>query len=150
MTSAQTSGLQVFSAPRFFIQLDQTPPLGFSELKGISSHVEHHEYIFNDAQGKTQHTKQYGKTKPPTVVLVRALDADIKPFFAWHDMAREGLPGARSSATITVQDPSGQVQVSYLLENAWLTKMEIAGAKAGATDSLMVTMTIECDKIMPA
>jgi phage tail-like protein len=148
MASAQTSALQVFSAPRFFIQSDQIPPLGFAELKGISSQVEHHEYIFNDEKGNTQHTKQFGKTKPPTVVLVRALDADIKPFFEWHEMARVGDPAARTGVTITVQDASGNVQVTYMLENAWLTKLEIGNAKAGSTDSLMVTMTIECDKIL--
>ncbi len=150
MASAQNSALQVFSAPRFFIQSDKLPPLGFSELKGISTQVEHHEYIFNDEKGNTQHTKQFGKTKPPTVVLVRALDADIKPFFDWHELARNGEPGARTGVTITVQDASGNIQVNYMLENAWLTKMEIGSAKAGSTDSLMVTMTIECDKILPA
>jgi phage tail-like protein len=149
MPNAQTSSLQVFSAPRFFIQSDQFQALGFSELKGISSQVEHHEYIYNDDRGNTQHTKQFGKTKPPTVTLVRALDTDIAPFFTWHDKARQGLADARTGVTITVQDASGNVQVTYMLENAWLTKLEIGSAKAGSTDSLMVTMTIECDKIIP-
>lgn len=142
--------LQGFSAPRFSIQTDGvTIPL--TELNGISSHVEKHEYIYNDEKGATIHTKQFGKTNPPTVSVTTPLDTQtFSKMMAWHEAARSGKVEARKDVTLTFHTPDGGTQSVYLIEAAWLSKLEVTSAKAGASDTLQVKLTLECDKISAA
>jgi hypothetical protein len=54
-------------------------------------------------------------------------------------------------AVFTMMDASGSdTEVSYLLENAWCSRLEVDPAQAGATSVVMMKVTIECDAIMPA
>jgi hypothetical protein len=143
-----TGALQGFSAPRFSIQTDGvTIPL--TELNGITSHVEKHEYIYNDDKGATIHTKQFGKINPPTVSVTSPLDTQtFAKMMTWHEAARSGKIEARKDVTLTFLTPDGNAQSVYTLEAAWLSKLEVTSAKAGASDTLQVKLTLECDKIV--
>lgn len=140
---------QIISAARFYFQVDQLK-CPIAELKNISSQVEPVEYIYNDEKGAAVHTRQFGKTKPPNVVFVTGVDQDsMLQLFAWHEEARAGLPSARKDTWIFLEDAGGTaVKLKYELTNAWLSKLEIGGAKAGATEAITITVTLECDNVV--
>ncbi|MGC4941091.1 phage tail protein [Kribbella sp. DT2] len=122
--------------------------MAFSELGGITSKVTPTEYIFNDVRGETRHTKQFGKTDPPTITLKRAVDhAGTAALMAWHQLARLGDDTARSGGTLVIFDAGGNRQSTYVLEDAWLSEINITSVKAGAADVAMVECKITCQEI---
>lgn len=145
---------QVISAARFVI--DFPAPLGriaFSELGGITSKVGSQEYIYSDFQGKTVHTKQFGKTDPPTVTLKRALDSEgSKLIMGWHLLAREGKPGARLDGVLTVMDAADPptIQIIYNLHHAWCSDVTVSSMKAGSADVASIECKITCEAIVAA
>lgn len=139
---------QVISAARFYLQFLNLPPLAFSELGGITSKVSAQEYIYNDFQGNTIHTKQYGKTEPPTITLKRALDLDGNAkLLGWHAMARIGDPKGRGDGTLTVMDAAGGQSIVYTLHNAWCSELTITSMKAGDSAVAMIECKITCEEI---
>jgi phage tail-like protein len=140
---------QVVSAARFVIEFSQ--PMGqiaFSELAGISSKVGSQEYIYNDDQGNTIHTKQFGKTEPPTVTLKRGLDSEgSKLIMNWHKVARNGDQSARQDGKLKVMGGDGKNQVIYLLHNAWCSEVTISGMKAGSSDVATIEVKLTCEEI---
>ena len=140
---------QVLSAAHFVISWDGEEVATFSELTGINSEVEAVEYISANStkDGLVQHTKQFGKTKPPKVTLKRGLDGS-KAIWAWHEAVLAGDPAALRSCTLSLKSASGDINISYELENAWPAKVDIAGMKAGASDVIMETVELVCDQII--
>jgi phage tail-like protein len=144
------------SAPRFIV----TPTGGstpqswtFSELSNISLEVEPHEYIFTDNVGSIVHTKQYGKTKPPGVTLKKPMDTD-RSLWLWHLAVQAGNHLAKMDVTLQVWNagspgiqPAGQPYFQWNLQYAWPSKIELAGMKAGGTETGVVTVTFACDLI---
>ena len=45
-------------------------------------------------------------------------------------------------------DPGGSASLSYMLVNAFPSKVDIAGMKAGATEVVVQTVTLQCDEII--
>ncbi len=134
------------------------PPNGvamFSELAGISSELEQVEYMEAGERGPV-FGRFIGRAKPPTVSLKRAMGtgSDTHWIWEWHAMARTGLSTAYRMTTLSLyaagQDTTGAPTKSYLLSNAFPTKVEIAGMKAGATEVVMQTVTLMCDEIIEA
>ncbi|MEU4191081.1 phage tail protein [Kribbella sp. NPDC026611] len=140
---------QVISAVRFLADFPTAiGRMAFSELGGINSKVASSEYIYNDHVGATVHSKQFGKTDPPTVVLRRALDrTGNNKLLAWHDAARRGLSGARADGRLTITDPSGQTKVVYFIDNAWISELSITQMKAGSSEVAMIEIKLTCDAI---
>jgi phage tail-like protein len=140
---------QVISAARFIIEFSQ--PMGqiaFSELAGISSKVGSQEYIYNDDKGNTIHTKQFGKTEPPTVTLKRALDSEgSKLIMNWHKVARGGDSAARQDGLLKVMGGDGKNQVIYKLHHAWCSEVTISGMKAGSSDVATIECKLTCEEI---
>jgi phage tail-like protein len=144
--AATGSSSPVISAARFVIQIDNYE-VTFSELTGIKSEVEPVEYISADLQGNIVHTKQFGKTKPPTITLKRAVDDDTK-IWAWHELVLQGDPTAAQTCALKLQDAGGKTLITYILDKAWPSKVDIAGLKAGASEVVMETVEIVCDSII--
>ncbi|WP_329056184.1 phage tail protein [Amycolatopsis sp. NBC_01488] len=140
---------QYVSAARFVITCEGwAVGLGFSEMSGFNSTVEHQEYSYNGRIGNV-HTKQFGRPKPPSVTLKRALDAaGFGQLFAWHALARANSPLAKVPATFTIMDAAGTVTANVLLENAWCAKLELDPATAGSSNVVMMKTTIECDAVL--
>jgi phage tail-like protein len=147
----------IISAARFVLGVTGgSAAWGFSELAGIAVEIEPSEYIFCDAKGTVVHTKQYGKTKPPTVTLKKPMDDD-KTLWGWHLNAQAGSPNARLDCTLAAYgagspgitpDASNPV-FSWTLLSAWPSKIDLAGMKAGATETPLMTVTFACDLIEP-
>lgn len=141
----------VMTASTFVIQVDGIQVASFSELSGINTEVEPIEYISTGREG-IQHTKQFGKTKPPQITLKRGLDSETY-MWSWHQAVLRGEPAARKTCSLQLfaasQSPkSGQPIITYVLENAWPSKLEIGGMKAGATEVVTETVVLYCDQIL--
>jgi hypothetical protein len=139
------------SAARFVVICEGwTTGLGFSELAGFNSAVEHQEYAYNGLLGNV-HTKQFARSKPPSISLKRALDeAGFAQIFAWHALARMNNPLAKVPAVFMILDAAGATVASCVLENAWCARLELDPAQAGQSTVVMMKATIECDAIILA
>lgn len=141
---------QVITAARFFIEFSHIGRIAFSELSGITSKVSAQEYIYNNDRGETVHTKQFGKTEPPTITLKRALDADgSAKLMAWHAMSRAGEPTARSTGTLTVMDASGNQtsEIIYTIHGGWCSELLVSSMKAGENAVATIECKITCEEI---
>jgi phage tail-like protein len=151
MAAVANGNPAVMSASTFVIQVDGIKVATFTELSGINTEVEPVEYIATGTEGII-HTKQYGKTKPPQVTLKRGLDPETY-MWAWHQAVLQGEPTARKTCSLQLfaasQSPkSGQPIITYVLENAWPSKLEISGMRAGASEVVTETVVLLCDQIL--
>lgn len=151
MAAVAAGNPTVMSASTFVIQVDGIQVAAFSELSGINTEVEPVEYI-STGPGGIVHTKQYGKTKPPSVTLKRGLDPQTY-MWSWHQAVLQGDPAARKTCSLQLfaasQSPkSGRPIITYILENAWPSKLEIGGMKAGASEVVTETVVLYCDQIL--
>jgi phage tail-like protein len=127
----------------------------FSELAGINSEVEQVEYMEAGEKGP-EFGRFIGKAKPPTVTLKRAMSTgpDTTWIWAWHQHARAGNPQAYITTTFMLygagDESGGASKMAYMLVNAFPTKVEIAGMKAGGTEVVIQTVTLQCDEIIGA
>lgn len=123
----------------------------FSELAGISSEVEMAEYMEAGEKGPT-FGRFLGKAKPPTVALKRSMGngPDTTWIWAWHALTRSGSKDAYRDTTLSLYGAGSPDQPlkSYMLVNAVAAKVEIGGAKAGASEVIIQTLTIQCDEII--
>ena len=106
MTAALKEVVSPFvSAARFWVMCEGwAAGLGFSKLAGFQSEVEAQEYSYNGRLGNV-HTKQFGRPKPPSVTLERALDnTGFAQLFSWHQLARmNNPPENRDAGILTVE-----------------------------------------------
>jgi phage tail-like protein len=153
--SAAAATTSVVVASRFVIQITGSTAgsalqgsqgeIAFSELAGINSEVEPAEYFSSSTSGVNL-SKQFGKAKPATVTLKRGMDNNTL-LWTWHQMVLDGDPTARTSASLILLDTMGVNKASYQLINAWPSKIEIGGMKAGASEVVITTATLVCDQI---
>jgi phage tail-like protein len=123
----------------------------FSELGGISSEVEQAEYMEASKTGAPTFGRFLGKAKPPTVTLKRSMGEgdSSKMVWKWHAAARQMAGTAYTDTQLSLipgGDPNA-VRV-YTLTNAIPTKVELAGIKAGGTEVVIQTLTMQCDEIV--
>jgi phage tail-like protein len=137
---------QVMSGGRFVLSEGGRAIASFQELKGINSAVGTTRYIYDTGSGAIQHTKQFGKTRPPTITLVRGMDSNNE-LWKWHMKAMNGGPAARKQLTLQMLGAGGTHPLTYNLSNCWVNKLEIGGMKAGAAAQFVETAQLECDSI---
>jgi phage tail-like protein len=125
----------------------------FAELAGITSEVEQTEYMEAGPVGAL-FSRHAGRTKPPTVTLRRAMRTGPSTtwLWTWHQFARQSLPTMHRDCSLTLFGPgdstSGSGRMTYLMMNAIPTKIEIAGVKAGASEVVVQTVTLQCDELI--
>lgn len=125
----------------------------FAELGGISSEVEQTEYMEAGPVGAL-FSRHAGRSKPPTVVLKRAMRTGPSStwIWTWHQFARQSLPSMYRDCSLSLygpgDDPSGPGRMTYLLMNALPTKVEIGGVKAGGTEVIVQTVTLQCEDLI--
>lgn len=145
----------ILSAPRFYFQPTGggKPAWNFSEMNSISTAVDVHEFIYCDPDGAIRHTKQYGKTVPPSVTLVKPMDDD-RLLWAWHMSVQCGNQNARITSTLSVYlpgspdlPPQGQPMFQWDLEKAWPARLEVSNMRAGDTQAGTLTVTFACELI---
>jgi phage tail-like protein len=148
LASTGTGGL--VAASRFVVQFDlgggtSIGEITFSEMQGITSEVEVAEYVSSGTVGVTL-AKQFGRTKPATVVLKRGVDQDMS-LWNWHAEVLGGMPSARRSCSLLLKDTTGITQQRYHLHMAWPSKLELGGFKAADSAAIVATATLTCEMI---
>jgi phage tail-like protein len=125
----------------------------FAELGGINSEIEQTEYMEAGPVGAL-FSRHAGRSKPPTVVLKRAMRSGPSTtwIWSWHQFARQSLPTMYRDCHLTLfgpgDDPAGSGRMTYLLMNAMPTRVEIGGVKAGGTEVLVQTVTLQCEDLI--
>lgn len=145
VSTASTNTNTLVSAARFVISADRMTDISFSELSGITSEVEVAEYMSSNRLGVSL-SKQFGRTKPATVVLKRGVDQDLA-LWTWHQEVLAGQPTARRSCSLMLLDMAGVIKQTYDLINAWPSKLEVSGMKAGGSEASIATVTLTCEQI---
>jgi phage tail-like protein len=141
------SASRIISAALFVLSFDNVE-VTFSQLTGISSDVEPTQVISVSSTGTPVRSKSFGTASPPTVTLARHVDGSTTELWAWHTAVREGNPAARKTCTLKLLDAGGQTLLTFVMENAWLSKVDIAGLQAGASQVMMETDEFVCDSIL--
>jgi T4-like virus tail tube protein gp19 len=128
----------------YVLSLDGAAVVTYSELLKLRSEIDP---AAPDADTAT-HTKTFGTIMPATVTLRRGLDAN-PTIWAWHTAALEGDPAARKTCSLQLMGPSGQILLTYGLENAWLSTVQIAGPQPPPQLPVGTqTDTFVCDQIV--
>ena len=140
--AATDSGSQI-SAASFVLSVDGAEVATFCELNAISSEVEPTP---TTSTGTTTHTDSYGTASPPTVTLTRAVDGSTYTW-TWHTAVLNADPTARRNCTLALQNASGQTLLTFVLENAWLSSVDITGEQSGESQLVMETDQFVCDSI---
>lgn len=122
----------------------------FSELGGISSEIEQNEYMEVGPNGNPTLGRFLGKAKPPTVTLKRAMSngPDSGWVWKWHAQARTLVIGAYLDTHLRLIAANQADPRVYTLYGAIPTKVELAGIKAGGTEVVIQTLTMQCDEIV--
>jgi|SRR3954469_16797287 phage tail-like protein len=134
------------TAARFSITIDGYEIASFSELQGITTEVEPVDFL-ESTDKEVVFKKLPGKRKPPTIVLKRGKNTSME-LWAWHEAVLQGnIVAARKSCSLVMYNYDGAPVARYHLEQAWPSKLEVGGLKAGASEVLMETVTIVCENI---
>jgi hypothetical protein len=150
MSVSKTEGTQIMpgqnapiNALRYVLSVDGAELVTYSELLELKSEVDPAPPPVDDT-----HTKTYGTVIPPSVTLRRALDGNAA-IWAWHMAVLMGDPTARKTCSLQLMDLSGQVMLTFVLENAWLGTVQVTGAAPPPQPSVsMQTDTFTCDEIL--
>ena len=135
-------------AQRFKIEIDGVSIASFQEVSGITSEIEVVELKANDMLGKPILKKMIGATKPPTITLKRAADVSMD-LWNWHKAALDGaLIGARKNGSIVQYDFGFTEVARYNFYDAWVSKFEATGMKAGDNAPAVESVTIVCEKLV--
>jgi phage tail-like protein len=138
--------IEAITAARFSITIDGYEIASFSELQGITSSVQPVDYL-SSTDKEVVFRKLPGRLDPPTVVLKRGKDNSME-LWSWHEAVRFGkMDVARKSCSLVMYNSDGKPTARYHMENAWPSKLEISGMKAGANEVLMETVTLVCEFI---
>ena len=125
----------------------------FAELGTLTSEVENTEYMDSGPFG-TSFSRYAGRAKPPILVLKRAMRTGPSQLWiwSWHAQVRAALPTMRRQAFLTFygagDDIDGIGRLTYGLINAWPSKLEVSGAKAGGTELIYQTLTLQCEDLI--
>lgn len=134
------------TAARFSLTIDGVEIAQFSELQGITTEVEPVE-LMESTDKEIVLKKLPGKTKPATIVLKRGKNSSME-LWAWHEAVLMGnIVAARKSCSLVMYNTDGAPVARYHCEHAWPSKLEIGALKAGASEVLMETVTIVCERI---
>ncbi|KWV30348.1 phage tail protein [Micromonospora rifamycinica] len=140
---------QIISAAVFRLEVPGMSAINFAELVGISSEVENAEYMAAGTTGPI-FSRHFGRTKPPTVTLKRGLDLN-GDLWLWHQKVRNLMYDAYRDCALKLYGPgddlNGDARLTYMMTNAWPSRVEVSGVKAGATDIVYQTVTLMCDDL---
>ncbi len=134
------------TAARFELTIDGHSIAVFSELEGITSGYDRDELeIVTRRRGGELRIP--ARRMPQTVTLKRGMTRNIE-LAAWHELVILGdVTAARKNVTLTMYDSTGDPVARYHLTNAWPSKLEIGGLKAGASQVVFETVTLSAEFI---
>jgi phage tail-like protein len=140
------NGSEDFVASRYVLSQNGTILASFDDLVGMTSEVEAIEYRTGGEKGPA-FGRLAGKAKPPTVTLRRVMTYGLG-LFQWHQEARAGKPSAFRTVDLVMYNDAGKAVARWTFVNAWPSKIEVGGLKAGAKSILTESVTLTADEVV--
>jgi phage tail-like protein len=142
--AAQTTS--PITVSRFALVIDGVELGVFSELLGITAEVDQVDY-YSAGDDDLHISKLGGKLKPPTIELKRAMTGGME-LWAWREAALSGqAAGVKKNCALIMFDGTGKPVARYVLTNAWPSRLELLGLKAGSPEPPMEAVTLVADAI---
>jgi phage tail-like protein len=136
----------VMATARYELSADGRRVGAFRNLSGLQAEREIVEYIPSREPATVFLNRYAGKRKRMSMRLVRPRGTAME-LRAWHEAARLNPAKGPKKLTLQLFDGADKPIARYHLENAWPSKLEIGGLKAGGAASMMETVTITCEFI---
>jgi phage tail-like protein len=130
------------AAHNFALQIDGVTVEYLAEVGGLTYEQDVIEYQQVSAQGKAITKKMPGAKKAGECTVTRGMTQSTA-FSEWINSSMEGDMGsARKNASIIFQDYQGEETKRYNMTNAWCSKVESSGVKAGDASPMTEVVTI--------
>jgi phage tail-like protein len=133
------------AAHNFGLQIDGVTIEYLQEVGGLSLEQDVIEYQQVSANGRPVTKKMPGTKKAGEASVTRGM-TQSKAFTDWiNDSLAGNMASARKNATIMLMDYQYNPVKRYNMTNAWCTKVESSGVRAGDASALteQVTITFE-------
>jgi len=125
------------------VEFEGLPTMGFFQsVSGLTFETEVVEYRDGGSPGFTR--KLIGVTKWPNIVLKQGFTGEISVLHLWASRVAAGA-AERRNGSITLLNEKREPLVRYQLENAWPSKVEISGLKAGSNEVVIEVIEIAHD-----
>lgn len=135
------------AAHNFGLQIDGVTVEFLAEVSGLSYEQDVIEYQQVSAAGKPVTKKMPGVKKAGECTVTRGM-TQSKAFSDWINSSIKGdMSNARKNASIIMQDYQGTEVKRYNLTNAWCSKVESSGVKAGDASPMTEAVTITYEEL---
>ncbi|GAA2493676.1 phage tail protein [Winogradskya humida] len=136
------------AAHNFGLQIDGVMVEYLQEVGGLSMEQDVIEYQQVSAAGKPITKKMPGVKKAGECTVTRGM-TESAAFTQWINESVAGnMSSARKNATIMLMDYQGTAVKRYNLRNAWCSKVETSGVKAGDATALTEQVTIVFEELV--
>ncbi len=124
---------------------DDDSNVSFSEVTGLSAETKIIEY--REGSNKDLVTfKMAGLKSAPKVTLKRGTMASDNGFFDWWNKTALHVP-ERREVTVSLLDESHEPVATWVLNNAWPSKVSFGTLNAKGNDVLIEEIALECEGI---
>lgn len=136
------------AAHNFGLQIDGVMVEYLQEVNGLSVEQDVIEYQQVSADGKPVTKKMPGTKKAGECTVTRGM-TESAAFNQWINESVAGDMGnARKNATIMLMDYQGSTVKRYNMRNAWCSRIETGGVKAGDAAALTEQVTIVFEELV--
>ena len=134
------------TAARFEISIDGHSMAVFSELAGIKTEIETVDYV-PSGEPETVFLNRCTAVRKPISVRLRRARSNNMDMWTWHEAAKLNPGRLPKKVQLHIHEGGDKPAARYHLENAWPSKIEIGGLRAGGATSTMETVTMTCEFI---
>jgi phage tail-like protein len=136
------------AAHNFGLQIDGVMVEYLQEVGGLSIEQDVIEYQQVSADGKPIIKKMPGVKKAGECTVTRGMTQSAS-FTQWINESIAGnMQSARKNATIMLMDYQNNPVKRYNLRNAWCSKVETSGVKAGDATALTEQVTVTFEELV--
>ncbi len=130
-----------YPLPKFHFQVDWGgTKIGFTELSGLEIENEVIEYREGSSPEYSK-LKMPGMQKSSNITLKRGTFKDDNEFYEWFNTVQLGKI-ERRNLTISLLNEEHQPVVSWMVKNAWPTKLTSTDLKADGNETAIETMEL--------
>ncbi|TAD95968.1 MAG: phage tail protein [Bacteroidetes bacterium] len=133
--------------PKFYFQVTFAEGAGgdlakvpFQEVSGMDTEAQVIEYRAGDDKRFTM-SKMPGLIKTSNVTLKKAMFKDDNDFWDWYSKIKMNIV-ARTTVTIELLDETGTALHTWVLANAWPSKITVTDLKADGNEVAVETIEI--------
>ena len=136
------------AAHNFGLQIDGVTVEYLQEVSGLTFEQDVIEYQQISADGKPVTKKMPGVAKAGECTVTRGM-TESRVFTEWINSSMAGDMGnARKNATIMLMDWQNSPIKRYNLRNAWCSRVETGGVRAGDSSALTEQVTITYEELV--